>query len=132
MRNINKYMLTFALIALALISINACNSIIHEDLWLIKMGMSSAQVMKYVDYNSGTGVLDYNNKLIHEIKSSAIPNDAKYTVVITRKYINAQTKKIIYAFRDDKLIFWGTPLEFASHERKIINDIGIEAVKIFL
>ena len=126
----NNYKVAVLLLMSAFI-LSSCNTIIHQDLWPIKLGMSASQVIKLVEYNSGTGVKEYNNRMVHDVKSPNIPTDARYTVVITRKYINAQSKKIVYAFKDDKLIYWGTPLEFASHDKKLINEIGIEAVRIF-
>lgn len=116
-----------SMIAFCLVSIIGCSGIMHEGLWPLKKGLPAEKVLELVDDNSGTDCLEINDKNISSIN---LKSDAtkKYTVIIGRKYMNFAKQYYIYAFENDKLIYWGTPLEFARHSNALINQIGTECV----
>ena len=107
----------------------ACSNMRFESKELIKIkkGLSSEQVMELIDNEESVKVVKINNNLINEIKMPINPN--KYTIIIAWKSQSYLSNTFICAFENDKLIYWGTQLEYARHNSLLLNAIGEEVVK---
>ncbi len=101
----------------------SCSSpIIHRGLWKLKKGINTAEVINIVEDNSGTKLIEVDGKSASAINVPNVTN--KYAVVIGQKYMYLNYQYYIFAFENDKLIYWGTPLEFSRHTSPLINQIG--------
>ena len=96
--------------------------IIHKGLWKLKKGIKTEEVLNIIDDNVGTKLIKVGKKTITEIKIDQA--SSKFSVIIGQKYMNFSYQYYVYAFENDKLIYWGTPLEFARHSSPVINQIG--------
>ena len=94
----------------------------------MKKGLSSEQVIELIDNEESVKVIKINNTLINEVKMPINPN--KYTIIIAWKSKSKPANSYICAFENDKLIYWGTQLEFARHNSQLLNAIGEEVVKL--
>lgn len=108
----------------------ACSNMRFESKELIKIkkGLSSEQVMELIDNEGSVEAIKIYNNLINEIKIPNNPN--KHTVIFAIKSQSLLSNYYIYAFENDKLIYWGTPLEFARHNSPLLNAIGDEVTKL--
>lgn len=108
----------------------ACSNLRFQSKELIKMkkGLSSEQVMELIDNEESVKTIKINNNLINEIKIPNNPN--KYTVIFAWKSKSKPANSYICAFENDKLIYWGTQLEFARHASPLLNTIGDEVTKL--
>ena len=104
---------------------------VHQELLKIKKGMNSAEVIKLIDDNPGANIYDYDENQVREAKVANSAN--KYSIIIGSKKIMVFPikQKYLYAFENDKLMFWGTPLEFARNSSPLINQLGEEGVRLF-
>ncbi len=93
--------------------------------------MNSAEVIKLIDDNPGANIYDYDENQVREAKVANSAN--KYSIIIGSKKIMVFPikQKYLYAFENDKLMFWGTPLEFARNSSPLINQLGEEGVRLF-
>lgn len=123
----NKLILGFFIACL----MTACSGdpMIHRELLKINMGMNSIQTAEIIDENSGSKLLSLNDSTVVKLNISNKKNNT-YSVIFSKKMVFISKIYYIYAFENDKLIFWGTPLEFARHPYPIINQIGEEAAKL--
>ena len=124
MKNHLKIIL-FLLYSLFFIS---CSHVLHNDLLKLKKGLTTAQVLNIIDDNIGTHYISIESKDVFNVKIKSDSSN-RYSLVIAKKYMNLKKQYYIFSFKNDKLNFWGTPLEFARNDSSIINEIGKEAVK---
>jgi hypothetical protein len=109
--------------------INGCVSAVHQGLLNLKKDLPSESVTKIIQSNEGTHCLTIKENKINKVDISYKDNN-QYSVIIGKKMNIRSYCYYLWAFKNDKLFFWGTPLEFARHNSKIVNEIGIEAVKL--
>lgn len=91
------------------------------------MGLTQIETINLMkDYTCG--YYKINDKSYTEINNPELSSlsSKKYSVIVGYK----GNVYHYWAFENDKLIYWGLPLEFARHESQIINEIGIEAAKL--
>ncbi len=125
--------LIFILLTLLL---SSCHYTAYVRLLHIKYGMPSNEVMQILASDN------FDNKDVHLINGEKDFYDLenlKQTinptkVLITKKYYLGQVGDkesfYIFAFENDKLIYWGLPLEFARVNDLKLNEIGELTVKI--
>lgn len=103
---------------------------IHQELLKIKKGINSAEVIQLIDNNPGANIYYRNENKVNVAKVANSAN--KYSIIIGSKKIMSfpDKQKYLYAFENDKLIFWGTPLEFARNSSPLINELGEEGVRL--
>lgn len=120
-----KYISLLILLSIFTIS---CSHQINKEFLKIKKGLSSEEVMSIIDDNGGTNYLSLHDNYVNEIKVSNSTN--KYTMIIGRKVYVTTYQKYVYAFENNKLIYWGLPIEFARNSSPLINQIGEEAIRL--
>ena len=108
----------------------SCTHLQHQGLWKQKKGMSPDEIIKIIDDNRGTSISEYNDKAIVPVTLDKNSDPGKYDIIITRKIIAFNKQYVVYTFKDNKLIFWGTPLEYASHDSQVMNEIGVKIGEI--
>ena len=98
-----------------------------KELIKIKMGLSSKQVLDLIANDKSAQYVRYNYDYTKKVN---IPNTKnKYTIIFGWKSDAMFYNRYICAFENDKLIYWGTLLEFARHKSPLINQIGEEIAK---
>ena len=103
---------------------------INKEVMKIKKGMSTAEVIQLID-DDPIATIFYHDE--DKVKDAKVANSAnKYSIIIGSKKIMVfpDKQKYIYAFENDKLIFWGTPLEFSRSSSLLINELGAEGVRL--
>ena len=80
---------------------------------------------------------DFNKILMEDEKSIAEFNldeikEYKVDIRVFYKDNGDVTKLFFIAFSDGKLLYWGSPDEFARHSDKFINQVGILAYHKYL
>ncbi len=108
----------------------ACSNMRFESKELIKIkkGLSSEQVMELIDNEGSVEAIKIYNNLINEVKIPNNPN--KYTVIFAWKSQSLLTNSYVCTFENDKLIYWGTQLEYSRHNSPLLNAIGEEVTKL--
>lgn len=103
---------------------------VHKELMKIKKGMSTAEVIQQIEDDPIANIYYHDEDKVKEAKVANSTN--KYSIIICSKKIMVflQKQKYLYAFENDKLIFWGTPLEFARNSSPLINELGEEGVRM--
>lgn len=118
------------------IILTSCLSTSYMRLLNIRMGMSSEQIFNILESD------EYNDYDVHLINgredlfdiSQQVQSNSSIKVLIANKYYPMQSGDdepyYLFAFEDEKLIFWGLPLEFARKNDPKINKIAELAVEI--
>lgn len=70
--------------------------------------------------------IKYDGKLVLA-KLNAKTKD-EYVVFVTRMRGALEGELYYYAFKNDKLLYWGQPYMFARHENEILRDIADETL----
>lgn len=119
------------IISVAFILLPSCKIFLplHKELVQLKKGLNSQEVENIVDSDQFARKFSINNNYLQEIKITNTTN--KITVILGGLVQPNMKIKYLYAFVNDKLIYWGTPLEFARNPSPLINQIGKESVKLF-
>jgi hypothetical protein len=99
------------------------------NLLSIKKGMPSNEIDSLIQENNDTKLIIINKKNVFEIPIEK-EKPEKYEVIIEKRILPIGLRFYIYAFNNNKLFYWGTPLEFARNESAIFNEIGIESAKL--
>lgn len=123
-----KKKINLVTIVLFIIFISSCSFHVYQSNLQIKKGMHVAEVIKIID--DDTFVSSYIQEGPHDLTRMGLTEFGNVELLI-RKRFHATGKEIyMYAFLDDKLIYWGYPIEFSRSNNKLLFAIGKKAIEI--
>lgn len=70
--------------------------------------------------------IKYDGKLV--LSKLNVRTKDNYVVFVTRISGTLEDELYYYAFKNDKLLYWGQPYMFARHENEILRDIADETL----
>jgi len=124
-----KFIVFLLIISSALFS---CKYMVIENIGLLKVkkGISTINFLKIIDDNNNIRIKKYNGNPVINVKTDNPSEKSKYDVVVVLKEFGFDELYLLYIFKDDKLMYWGTPFELSCNPSAIINEIGEKVVKI--
>lgn len=125
------------LFLISIFAISSCSYFAYERLMNIERGMDKTDlvnVMESDEYsNDDVTLINDSESDMHDI-SNEVNGSEKISVLICNKYQilqdGSETPYYIFAFENEKLLYWGLPLEFGRNKNKKIQQIGDAAQKI--
>lgn len=93
----------------------------------MKKGLSSKQVIELIKNDPTGRYVRYNCEFTNKVNISNTNN--QYMIIFGWKAEGRYHNRYICAFENDKLIYWGTVLEFNRHISPLFNQIGEEVAK---
>ncbi len=114
-----KSQLITALVCLAFLS--ACSSFVGEKLLKIRMGSTVTEV------TAADGDLVEPTPV--KIQNDGLSSKSEYSMLISTLRAANNDNYWIYAFKDNKLIYWGYPYQFLRSEDKELRSFGEVATK---
>ncbi len=121
------------LLPFLLLAFSSCSRYSYINLLHIKQGMNSNEVAEVVSSffkpSIDVFLIDDASSDMYDI-SSKIKAKVKTTILIAEKKVLFKTPYYIFAFEDDKLIYWGLPIDFKRSSNAKFVKIGTEAVRI--
>lgn len=107
---------------LAVFLIPACTFEVYKSNLKIKKGMPIEKAQEIID--DDTFINDYIQEEPFNLTESGIISDGTIKVLIRKRFQAVGKEAYIYAFKNDKLIYWGYPIEFTRSSDPLLFNIG--------
>lgn len=128
MKQRNNFQLKLLLIISFLIFVSSCNSFVYRSNLELRKGQPVVTVKKILDDDSY--IDDFSDNDFYKIDEPEFNHFGKIELIIKKRYYIDDYQYYVYAFRDDKLIYWGYPVEFTRSGNELLYLIGRKAADI--
>jgi hypothetical protein len=113
------------LILISFLLLSSCSQLAFRSLMQIKKGSSLSDVESFTLNDQFVQSIDHYDNDTYDI-SSEMKTSAKRPVhVIVKKLYHAQSNQyFVFAFEDEKLVYWGYPIDFEKTREPFLQKIG--------
>jgi hypothetical protein len=120
--------LSIILLSCFLIFAGSCNSFVYKSNLELRKGQSVTAVNKILKNDSYVDDLSDND--LFKINETEFNHFGRIELLIKKRYYLDDYQYYIYAFLDDKLIYWGYPIEFTRSGNELLYLIGRKSADI--
>ena len=103
---------------------------VFEDIMNIRIGMDKASALEIIDDDDGFYIINDFEKDIFDISKKISSDKAKYEILIAKRFRSTNPEFYIFAFKDNKVLYWGYPNEFARENNKVFEEIAVAGIEI--
>lgn len=117
----HKYKINIFLISLSLIILSCANNLTLSKISPLRKAMAEEEVNSIIQTETN--------------REFSIKIDSTKEIIDVRTYTlssGSYDSNYLLCYKENKLLFWGYPHEFARSNDKIINEIGKKSVEIIL
>lgn len=123
MHKLLKYILIFIILPFFLNSCSIPNlGNVSDDLLEVKKGLNSKKVIELLEKDKFSKIIEINDKLITQLDIKGV-DKGTFSAIFVMKVV-LYKKYILYTFKNDKLYYWGTFIEYANSRNNYLNEIG--------
>jgi hypothetical protein len=106
----------------------SCNSLVYKSNLELRKGQPKVIVKQILENDSY--IDDFSDNDFIKIDEAEFNHFGNIELIIKKRYYIDDYQYYIYAFRDDKLIYWGYPVEFTRSGNELLYLIGRKAADI--
>ena len=121
------------ILPLLILVLSSCSNYSYQNLLHIRKGMLTDEVVEVISSfwkpNFDVFMIENSQSDLYDI-SRQIKSKTNTTILITMKKSAGQRPYYIFAFENDKLIYWGLPVDFKRSANDKFIRIAKAAVKI--
>lgn len=113
---------------ICLFTLASCSKMSFENTAGIKLGMTKAEADKTIDHSYF--MPDYADEHIFDLQKYGLDTKGKVELIVSKIAFGGSLQYYMFAFYDNKLIYWGFPQEYTKENDLLINQIGEIGAKI--
>lgn len=118
------------LLSCLIVFTSSCNSFVYRSNLELRKGQPVATVLEILKHDSYVDDISEND--FHKIDEPEFNHFGKIELIIKKRYYIDDYQYYVYAFNDNKLIYWGYPIEFTRSGNELLYLIGRKAADIII
>lgn len=130
-RTIMNLMKNIVILIIAVITFTSCSltpTLLDSGLYKLRKGNTILSTYEFV--KADPGFKSASETELWDLEKRGLTGYGKIEVLIMLKFNPEEFQYFIFAFQDNKLIYWGYPTEFTKSDNDLLFKIGKMSVEI--